>query len=177
MAKARRKHFPRPRERERRLLLVVLAGSVAAATGLVWLLWGHSPGGKRAVRPEDGPAIDVAEKFLNHWSRFEYGEALLLSTGEARRRVLLAMEKELSLDDAEMRKASSIRSMVEDVRLEVRARSVQDRPDRKVLEVTAFARYANEAFEREQTFHMRKVGGLWKVVHWDTGTNPQDKRR
>ena len=177
MAKPRKTAAPGASARGRRIALVLVAVSLAASAGLVWLLRGHTPGGKRHERAEDRPAVDVAEKFLNHWSRFEYGEALLVSTGEARDRVLLAMEKELSLDDAEIRTAADLRSQVEDVHLELRVRAVQDRAEEKVLEVTAFARDGNDVFERDQTFRVKNEDGIWKVVHWDTGRNPQDKRR
>ena len=132
--------------------------------------------GKRRPRAVDQPAIEVAEKFLNHWSRFEYGEALLVSTGEARNRVLLAMEKELQLDEGEMRTAADLRAQVENVRLELRVREVEDRPTGKMLWVTAFARDGEDVFERDETFHMKNENG-WKVLHWDTGSNPADKRR
>src|SRR5262245_59104693 len=103
---------------DRTRLLALAAGGVVLAGAAVWFLREHRPGGTRTARPEDRPAIEAAEQLLNHWSRFEYGEALLLSTGETRQRVLLAMEKELALSDSERETAAALREEVADIRME-----------------------------------------------------------
>lgn len=176
MVRARKQSSPETRSRGRWIALTLVGVSLAASAGVVWVLRGRMPAGKRPARASDQAAIEAAEKFLNHWSRFEYGEALLVSTGEARERVLLAMEKELSLDDAEMRTAASLRAEVENVRLEVRVHEVEERENERVLWVTAYARDGDEVFERDQTFRLKNVDG-WKVAQWNTGTRPEDKRR
>jgi hypothetical protein len=174
-----RKRAPAPDPgRGRRLAIVLSAASLAASVGVVWWLRNRPAREDRPVSHADQDAVDVARKFLNHWSRFEYGEAILVSTGDARSRVLLAMEKELSLDPREQETAAALRAEVEDVTLELRVRQVQDEgPGRKTLHVTAYAHEGGDVFERDQTFHLEQEQGAWKVARWDTGTRPGDKRR
>jgi len=178
VAKSRKREPAPAAGRGRRLAIGLSAASLAVSVVVVWWLRDRpAPEGRPAAHEDDG-AVEVAQTFLNHWSRFEYGEAILVSTGDAQTRVLLAMEKELSLDPREQETAAALRAEVEDVRLQLRVRQVLDRgPVKKTLHVTAYAHEGDDVFERDQVFHLEREEGVWKVARWDTGTRPEDKRR
>lgn len=163
--------------RQKRLLIAAVIVSCVASAVAIWWFRARDEGERRgrAVDPEHLSAdledmAEVAESFINFWSTFRYDEALAVSTGETRRRVLLAIEKEKQLSAAERQVAEDLRRNVAELRVRLDVTEViDDEPDRQVLRGVATASASDRQFRRHQEFVMVRVDGQWKVGAWDPG--------
>ncbi|MBI2897506.1 MAG: hypothetical protein HYY06_28365 [Deltaproteobacteria bacterium] len=163
--------------RKKKLLVVAVTLSCVASAVAIWRFRVHDGDERRgrAVDPEHLGAdledmAEVAESFINFWSTFRYDDALDVSTGETRRRVVLAIEKEKQLSAAERQVAEDLRRNVEELRVRLDVTEViDDDVDRQILRGVATASAADRQFRRHQEFVMVRVEGQWKVGAWDPG--------
>ncbi len=124
-------------------------------------------------RPLPESPEKVAEAFAAAWSTFRYGDALRLSTGATRTRVLGAMQKESRLDDEEKLLADRVRQTVRGLKIHLDVAQIDQVGTREVrVRGRTVATDGENELVRDQSFDLVWDGG-WRVTSWDPGRAAQ----